>query len=234
MSSSSGQRSITKLFSDNESEAAANLCAKIIQTWINHKDSQQNLLNALAGDYTIDSLLTALDDKNIINSIKNKDGVDLPTSIKKRMMAVRSFINTLQNEFGPISIGQPDYLKVTKGQFDRFVMMYSTVKPVHYDGELAMRMYSSRKRMEGAGTATASDADSDDDTSDPIETAIQEVDKKLKWDTKDFPELKDVNQWVNFELRVRVLCTIHKMQDTLDETYTTADVTEKELFRRRA
>ena len=81
---------------------------------------------------TIDSLLTALDDKNIINSIKNKDGVDLPTSIKKRMMAVRSFINTLQNEFGPISIGQPDYLKVTKGQFDRFVMMYSTAKPVHY------------------------------------------------------------------------------------------------------
>ena len=132
MSGSSGQRLITKLFSDNQSEEDANLCAKIIQTWINHKDSQQNLLNALAGDYTIDSLLTALDDKNIINSIKNKDGVDLPTSIKKRMMAVRSFINTLQNEFGPISIGQPDYLKVTKGQFDRFVMMYSTAKPVHY------------------------------------------------------------------------------------------------------
>ena len=77
MSGSSGQRSIAKLFSDNESEAAANLCAKIvIQTWINHKDSQQNLLNALEGDYTTDRLLTTLDDENIINSIKNKDDGD--------------------------------------------------------------------------------------------------------------------------------------------------------------
>ena len=155
MSGSSGQRTITKLFSDNQSEENANLCAKIIQTWINHKDSQDSLLSALAGDYTIDRLLTTLDDENIINSIKNKDGNDLPTSIKKRMMAVRSFINTLQNEFGPISIGQPDYLKATKVQFDRFVMMHSTDKPVGYDGELAMKMYSSRKRMEGATTATA-------------------------------------------------------------------------------
>ena len=233
MSGSSGQRTITKLFSDNQSEENANLCAKIIQTWINHKDSQDSLLSALAGDYTIDRLLTTLDDENIINSIKNKDGSDLPTSIKKRMMAVRSFINTLQNEFGPISIGQPDYLKATKVQFDRFVMMHSTDKPVDYDGELAMKMYSSRKRMEGATTATAHSGDSDADVSDPTETAMQEVDKKLKWETNSFPELRDVSQWVNFELRARCLCAIHKMQDTLDENYSTEDDTEKELFRRR-
>ena len=140
MSGSSGQRSITKLFSDNESEAAVNLCAKIIQTWINHKDSQQNLLNALKEDYTMVRLLATLDDENIINSIKNKDDTDLPTAVKKRMMAVHSFINTLQNEFGPISIGQPDYLKASREQFDNFVMMYSTDNPIYYDGELAMRM----------------------------------------------------------------------------------------------
>ena len=83
MSGSSGQRSITKLFSDNESEAAAHLCAKIIQTWINHKDSQQNLLNALKEDYTMVRLLTTLDDENIINSIKNKDNSDLPPIVKR-------------------------------------------------------------------------------------------------------------------------------------------------------
>ena len=125
MSSSSGQRALAKLFSNNQSEAEADLCA-IIQTWINHKDSQQNVLDKLEwGDYTTDRLWTTLDDKNIINSIKNKDSGDLPPSVKKRMMAVRSFINTLQNEFGPISIGHPDYLKASKAQFDRFVMMYS-------------------------------------------------------------------------------------------------------------
>ena len=158
---------------------------------------------------------------------------DLPTSIKKRMMAVRSFINTLQNEFGPISIGQPDYLQASKTQFDNFVMMYSTDKPIDHDGELAMRMYSLRKRLENPSSATASGADSDDDTSDPVETAIQEVDKKLKWDTKEFPELKDVSHWVNFELRVRVLCAIHKMQDTLDKGYTPGNDMEKDLFQRR-
>jgi len=78
--------------------------------------------------------------ENIINSIKNKDDTDLPTAVKKRMMAVHSFINTLQNEFGPISIGQPDYLKASREQFDNFVMMYSTDNPIYYDGELAMRM----------------------------------------------------------------------------------------------
>ena len=233
MSSSSGQRSITKLFSDNESEAAANLCAKIIQTWINHKDSQQNLLNALKEDYTMVRLLATLDDENIINSIKNKDDSDLPTAVKKRMMAVHSFINTLQNEFGPISIGQPDYLKATKGQFDNFVMMYSTDNPTHYDGELAMRMYSSRKRLENPSSVATPGTDSDDDTLDSIETAILEADKKLKWDTKEFPVLKDVSHWVDFELRVRVLCAIHKMQDTLDETFTPVSDTEKDLFRRR-
>jgi len=202
MSGSSGQRSITKLFSDNESEAAAHLCAKIIQTWINHKESQQNLLDAMKEDYTMVGLLTILDDENIINSIKNKDGSDLPTSVKKRMMAVHSFMNTLQNEFGPISIGQPDYLQASKTQFDNFVMMYSSANPVHYDGELAMRMYSSRKRLERPSSVATPGTDSDDDdTSDPVNTAILEADKKLKWDTKEFPELKDVSQWVDFELR---------------------------------
>ena len=181
----------------------------------------------------MDKLLTTLGDENIINSIKNKDNSHLPPIVKKRMMAVRLFVNTLQNEFGPRTYGSPDYMNVSRQQFDNFVMMYSTNKPVHFDMELAMRMYTARKRLENPSATTTSDADSDDDGSDPVETAMHEVDKKLKWDTKEFPELKDVNQWVNFDLRVRVLRHIHKMQDTLDDKYTPENDMEEELFRRR-
>ena len=149
------------------------------------------------------------------------------------MMAVRSFMNTLQNEFGPLSVGQPDYLKASKTQFDRFVMMYSTDKPVVYDWEMAMRMYLSRQKLEGASAVSSSGTDSDDDDpSSPIETVLQEVDKKLKWDIKEFPSLKNVNEWESFVLRVLVLCTIHKMHNTLDEGYTPEDDTMAALFNR--
>ena len=213
------------------------LIGRIINSWIDlDPEHMLTIVQSLNGDYTLLAFLLAINDENLINSIKNKNGDPISASNKLALSLVTSFINLRQNEFAPLTVEVRDHSQASRKEFYSFASMHTQGADIQYDKDEAKRSHDARvreqERLDDRKNATAAGITGTSNTTDvtisntnatasidPDELRVQQrlldFEKKTKLDPKMWPILKNHEQWRVFEANMSIMCAIHGFSECI-------------------
>eukprot|EP00984_Skeletonema_dohrnii_P025115 scaffold14230_cov131-Skeletonema_dohrnii-CCMP3373.AAC.2 len=183
-------------------------------------------------------MVRLLEDKNLVNSIKNRKSDETDEDISEAKAAkfrcCLSFANHLQMREGPITDGLVDITEASVDDFNNFYII--NIPFVTYDDAAATERKVKREFQEAKNAAALAQATvqpgtqgvpsvgatANSQTSTASTANSRELEaflKNIKMDASTYPILADDAAWHAFNQEWMALCVLYKIKDVLDPNY---------------